>query len=926
MKKKLLLMSALLCSITTTILAAPITEIDAKQKASEFISEKSAKTASIQSKAIVSDEILFTTAEVCDAFYVFNNETNGGYIIVSADDRMPAVLGYSYSGMYNSDEIPDNMRSWLNGYVEQYEYMLQHDDVSAVSTTSVTGDKIYPLLTSKWNQSYPYNALCPQIDGISAFTGCVATAMAQIIYYHQWPSQTTMVIPAYTTSGSNINVPSIGITSINYDNILSEYTEDGYEKIFPSTQEKEVANLMKLCGASVNMDYGIEESGASTSAAKDALVSYFGYKETSLSLIKRSGYQQSMWNQIIYDELKNSRPVFYSGTSSSESHAFIIDGYDKEGYFHVNWGWGGYQDGYFLLNSLNGYNSGQTAIIGIEPPNGLVEHKYAYATYKDNTLTFHYDNKRNERLETMYTDMSPYYDNKLGVIARWYDNAPYVESVIFDASFRDYKPTNIMTWFKDFTALTSIQGIEYLNTQNVSDMRDVFRNCTSLTSLNLSGFNTKNVTDMSMMFYECSNLSSLDVSNFDTQNVTNMMFMFNGCTNLESLNLSSFDTSNVTDMSFMFFECNNLGCLDVSSFNTQNVTNMRGMFRACKKLTDLDLRGFNTKNVTNIWGMFYECNNLTHLDLSSFNTSNVSSMEALFYDCNNLTSINLSSFNTQNVTDMSSMFENCGSLTSIDLSSFDTKNVTNMKNIFKNCNSLRNLDVSSFNTQNVTNMGYMFYNCRNLTSLDVSNFNTRNVTDMRYLFYKCNSLTSIDMESFNTHNVTNMTCMFYQCNSLSNLNLSNFDTQNVGYMGYMFYDCNNFTILDVSSFYTKNVVNMEGMFGWCNSTRTIAVGDNWNTNNVTASSGMFAGCFRLIGQDGTKYNSNNTKDATMAHYGTGGYLTYKASSAIDKVTSVTVNKTQLRKFYSLDGKKYTAPQKSINFIKMSDGTMRKIVK
>ena len=169
---------------------------------------------------------------------------------------------------------------------------------------------------------------------------------------------------------------------------------------------------MRLCGASVKMDYGLEESGASTNSVKDALVSYFGYNESSMSLIKRSDYKQSVWNQMIYDEIKNGRPVFYSGKSSSGGHAFIIDGYDKNDYFHVNWGWGGDMDDYFILYSLNGYNSDQVAIIGIDSPNELVEHKYAYATYKDNTLTFHYDNKREERQETIYTSFSPVYDKE----------------------------------------------------------------------------------------------------------------------------------------------------------------------------------------------------------------------------------------------------------------------------------------------------------------------------------------------------------------------------------------------------------------------------------------------------------------------------------------------------------------------------------
>jgi surface protein len=817
MKTKLF-MSALLCSVATMVLAAPISEADAQQKASEFINGRNAKTAPIQSKAIIGEEIKFTTAEVCDAFYVFNNETSGGYVIVSADDRMPAVLGYSYSGTYNSDDIPDNMRSWLNGYVEQYEYMLQHDDVSAVSTTSVTGDKIYPLLTSQWSQGYPYNAKCPAINSKSTPTGCVATAMAQIMYYHQWPKKTSRTIPSYTTYTNKIEMPEIDISLIDWDSILPTYSSYGN---YSSEQIEAISTLFNLCGTALTVDYDTSGSSASIYSAMRALTEYFEFQEQILSYVSHSDFKSDEWNQLIYDEINSKRPVLYRGSSERSGHAFIIDGYDGDDYFHVNWGWGGYEDNYFLLNSLNGYDFHQSAVVGIENPNTPDGAKYVYATYKDNTLTFYFDNKRDNRQETVYRSTLPSYDySAYTYITEWREKASSITTVVFDESFSEIKPSSTACWFKDLTELIDIRGIEHLNTQKV--------------------------TDMSWMFYNCPSLNSIDVSNFNTQNVTNMLGMFYDCRKIKNLDISHFDTHRVTDMRYMFSGCKNLLSLDVSNFETINVTDMASMFSSCSELTTIDVSNFDTHNVTSLGSMFYNCNKLTEIDVSNFDTQNVISMAGMFSECTNLAILNVRNFNTSNVKYMDSMFSHC--------------------------NKLAEIDVSYFNTQNVTNMDYMFSSCSKLTSLDLSNFHTENVTDMSGMFRACQNLKSLDLSNFNVKKTTEMDYMFYNCDNL----------------------------------------------------KTINVSEKWDTSNVIKSTWMFMFCSNLVGQDGTTYNSSYT-DVSKAHYGTGGYLTYKASSAIDTVNSDT-NNILPRKFYSLDGKLLSAPHKGLNILRMSDSTTRKVIK
>ncbi|MEC5317299.1 BspA family leucine-rich repeat surface protein [Enterococcus casseliflavus] len=360
-------------------------------------------------------------------------------------------------------------------------------------------------------------------------------------------------------------------------------------------------------------------------------------------------------------------------------------------------------------------------------------------------------------------------------------------------------PTDSSRLFYNLRNLTEIEGLDVLDTSQVTNMSKMFSNCASLTSLDLSNFDTSQVTNMSEMFYVCSSLTSLDLSNFDTSQVTDMSKMFNSCSSLTSLDLSNFDTSQVTDMSKMFYYCPSLTSLDLSNFDTSQVTDMSYMFNSCSSLTSLDLSNFDTSKVTNMSYMFIFCTALTSLDVSNFDTSKVTNMSYMFGGCSSLTSLDLSSFDTSQVTDMSYMFSNCSSLTSLDLSNFDTSKVTNMSKMFYVCASLTSLDLSSLDTSQVTSMYYMFSNCRSLTSLDLSNFDTSKVTSMSYMFYYSPSLTSLDLSNFDTSHVTDMSYMFYYCPSLTSLDLSNFDTSQVTNMSYMFGATNNLCELTLGS-------------------------------------------------------------------------------------------------------------------------------
>ena len=277
---------------------------------------------------------------------------------------------------------------------------------------------------------------------------------------------------------------------------------------------------------------------------------------------------------------------------------------------------------------------------------------YAVYTQSNHTLTFYYGTKP-----------SGAFGLNSGInYPEWYNYGTYaaVERVVFDPSFAQARPTTTAYWFYEMENLTTITGLNYLNTSEVTNMLGMFWGCKYLTSLDLSSFNTANVTDMRFMFNKCENLTSLDVSSFNTANVINMLAMFWDCKNLTSLDVSSFNTSNVTDMSAMFENCGKLTSLDVSSFNTANVTDMRFMFNKCENLTSLDLSSFNTANVINMESMFYGCNNLTSLDLSSFNTAKVTNMKNMFKNCDELKTITVgSTWSTEAVTSSTDMFTNC---------------------------------------------------------------------------------------------------------------------------------------------------------------------------------------------------------------------------------------------------------------------------
>ena len=266
---------------------------------------------------------------------------------------------------------------------------------------------------------------------------------------------------------------------------------------------------------------------------------------------------------------------------------------------------------------------------------------YVHLSTDKTTLTFYYDTLRADRNGETW-GIREIRDRRrislLSSLPAWagYRHSPSttVFTAVFDASFHDFYPTTTAGWFYEFKSLKSIEGLEHLNTSQVTDMGCMFYGCASLTSLDLTSFDTSKVTDMGWMFEGCGSLTSLDLTRFDTSKVTDMGWMFSGCGSLTSLDLTSFDTSKVTDMEEMFSGCESLTALDLSSFDTSEVSYMRGMFYSCKSLTALDLTSFDTSKVMNMGEMFLGCESLTTIYC---NTSwSASHSDDMFSGCNSL--------------------------------------------------------------------------------------------------------------------------------------------------------------------------------------------------------------------------------------------------------------------------------------------------
>ena len=393
MKKNFLLLLSLMLLLSVSAIAGPRSYQQAKaiaQRQAAMLGIEMDAEVTASAKAAPRMSVSSTVSPSATCYYVFANGEDKGFTIVSGDDRMPEVVGYSAQGTYDPDHLPANYVGFMKAYQETVEALLKGDaqvsgglaEVRQWRAERAGTAAVAPLLDGiKWDQREPYNNMCPLYEGTNrSVTGCVATAMAQVMMYYQYPKKLKSTIESYTTKAYGINIPAIysGAT-YDWDNMLPDYSKSDYN----SAQADAVAKLMYHCGAAVKMDYG---PSSRANVTPTILATYFGYDADLMQDLTRTVFTLQQWMTLIDNELKAKRPILYSGQASDEGHEFVCDGSDGKGLYHINWGWGGYQDGYFDLtilqptkggagsgSAVDGYNRNCSMIIGIVPDNGKVD-------------------------------------------------------------------------------------------------------------------------------------------------------------------------------------------------------------------------------------------------------------------------------------------------------------------------------------------------------------------------------------------------------------------------------------------------------------------------------------------------------------------------------------------------------------------------
>ena len=365
--KRILLLAITLATVCA-VQAQRVSESAARQTAAQFFAEKSFRSSAPGSLSL---RLAYTAQD--NHFYIFNRGEQDGFVIVAGDERLPQVLGYGNTGTFTSSDIPLPMQDWITEMNREIAYLKAHSH-AVVHHPVKRSTAVAPMVTTRWNQEAPYNNLCPTYNGgaARAVTGCVATAMAQIMNYHEWPERGT------GSHSYNCNVNNTDPTTLNADFSQSVYEWDLMLDTYDSSSSPEscnaVAKLMSDVGISVDMNYGAS-SGAQETDALEALITYFGYSDKAY-LLQRDLFGGEEWDLMLMNELSAGRPILYCGFAYSQGslggHAFVFDGYDTDGYFHVNWGWGGAYDNYFLVSVLapsagNDFKYGQDAIFGVIP-------------------------------------------------------------------------------------------------------------------------------------------------------------------------------------------------------------------------------------------------------------------------------------------------------------------------------------------------------------------------------------------------------------------------------------------------------------------------------------------------------------------------------------------------------------------------------
>lgn len=362
----------LLAFFVASVLGMSAAPISPEQALSRLSATGPAKAPALSSANLSLKYTVLQKNEMAAA-YVFTPENGVGFTVLSADDMAVPVYGYSDSEIFDANNIPPALEWWLNQLSSRVNHAAGQG-LDAEGTYAYAPEDmgpISPIVKTKWNQNKPFNDMTPVMNGRQTYTGCVATSFAQVMKYFNYPQRGKGNVTYYDSGTRRV----MNFTKdFQWDNMLNTYTDGNYT----DEQAEAVAYLMKACGYTVQMNYGLTGSGALSHLVAEAAVKYFNY-DVDITYADRMYYTLDDWSRMIYDNIKNIGPVIYNGLEMAGGHSFICDGYDGKGYFHFNWGWGGMSDGYYLLDALNpatqgigasegGFNFKQDVILGLQPP------------------------------------------------------------------------------------------------------------------------------------------------------------------------------------------------------------------------------------------------------------------------------------------------------------------------------------------------------------------------------------------------------------------------------------------------------------------------------------------------------------------------------------------------------------------------------
>ncbi len=745
MKQPIRLYFLLLALLLSAVAHAnPITWEQAQQNALSFLQEKG-KSITISSLRHAQLRSGSTTPE---SYYVFNIGNNDGYVVAAGDDCAPAILGYAESGCIDMDSLPANMQAWLEEYAQQIQFMRENGYSPSKAPILTSGySAISPLLATTWDQLDPYNQNCPDFFGYGkCVTGCVATAMAQVMYYHRARSvtQTTTQIPAYTcrhrwnsgTDTMQIHVAAIPAGSpIDWDNML-----DSYGSSATTTQEQAVANLMKYCGASVQMDYANEWNGGSGAYSTDvptALKTYFDYSSATV-LKNRSDYSTNdAWESLIYNELSNSRPVYYSGRNSSAGHAFVCDGYDGSGYYHINWGWSGTSDGFFLLTALDpneqgtggsssGYNQNQAALIYAEPKSTSPSNPVLATSISLNKTSAELNTG-----ETMQLTATVLPSNATNKTVTWSTSNSSVATVNGDGSVTA-KAAGSATITVRTTDGTNLSA----SCQVTIKEKTVLATSISLnkTSAEINTGETLQLTATVLPSNATNKTVAWSSSNSSVATVYSDGSVKAKAAGSATITVRTTDGTNLSAYCSVTVKQNTQS--NIISFVDANVKTI--CVQNWDTNGDGELSIGEAAEVTNLGTVFQSNVNITSFDELQYFTGLTSIGDLAFWGCSGLTSITIPSSVTS-IGDLA--FWGCSGLTSITIPS----SVTSIEgSAFRDCSGLTSITIPS----SVTSIGgWAFYGCSGLTSITIPS----SVTSIGYeTFYGCSGLTNITVDSDNS--------------------------------------------------------------------------------------------------------------------------------------------------------------------------------